>query len=114
MFKVPDWSMINNPYYYKSRDSERLIITVGDSWTYGDSLGKTKVRNGIATGTGDGYTNIMFNNAINSWQGTGFVDTCYGKCYASIIHRNGNFVTFGIVSSGNSMYSDCWYKWSGI
>ena len=47
MFKVPDWSMINNPYYYKSRDSERLIITVGDSWTYGDSLGKTKVRNGI-------------------------------------------------------------------
>ena len=47
MFKVPDWSMINNPYYYKSRDSERLIITAGDSWTYGDSLGKTKVRNGI-------------------------------------------------------------------
>jgi hypothetical protein len=47
MFDVPSWSMINNPYYYKPRDSERLIITVGDSWTYGDSLGKTKVRNGI-------------------------------------------------------------------
>ena len=47
MFNVPDWSMINNPYCYKSRDSDRLIITIGDSWTYGDSLGKTKVRNGI-------------------------------------------------------------------
>jgi hypothetical protein len=47
MFDVPNWSMINNPYYYKSRDSNQLIITVGDSWTYGDSLGKTKVRNGI-------------------------------------------------------------------
>lgn len=47
MFDVPSWSMINNPYYYKSRDSDRLIITVGDSWTYGDSLGKTKVRNGV-------------------------------------------------------------------
>jgi hypothetical protein len=47
MFNVPAWSMVNNPYYYKSRDSDQLIITVGDSWTYGDSLGKTKVRNGI-------------------------------------------------------------------
>jgi hypothetical protein len=47
MFDVPSWSMINNPYYYKPRDSNQLIITVGDSWTYGDSLGKTKVRNGI-------------------------------------------------------------------
>jgi hypothetical protein len=47
MFDVPSWSMIDNPYYYKPRDSNQLIITVGDSWTYGDSLGKTKVRNGI-------------------------------------------------------------------
>lgn len=47
MFDVPQWSMIKNPYYYKSRDSGQLIITVGDSWTYGDSLGKTKVRNGV-------------------------------------------------------------------
>jgi hypothetical protein len=46
MFDVPSWSMVNNPYHYKSRDSDRLIITVGDSWTYGDSLGKTRVRNG--------------------------------------------------------------------
>jgi hypothetical protein len=47
MFNVPKWSMVNNPYHYKSRDGDRLIITVGDSWTYGDSLGKTRVRNGI-------------------------------------------------------------------
>ena len=47
MFDVPEWSMIRNPYYFKSRDSSNLLITVGDSWTYGDSLGKTKVRNGI-------------------------------------------------------------------
>ena len=47
MFNIPQWSMIKNPYHYKSRDSNQLIITVGDSWTYGDSLGSTKVRNGI-------------------------------------------------------------------
>ena len=47
MFDVPDWSMIKNPYYFKSKDSSRLLITVGDSWTYGDSLGKTQVRDGI-------------------------------------------------------------------
>jgi hypothetical protein len=42
--QVPLWSLVKNPYFYKSRDSENLLITVGDSWTWGDSLGKTKVR----------------------------------------------------------------------
>lgn len=47
MFDIPKWSMVNNPFYHKSKDSDVLLITVGDSWTYGDSLGKTKVRNGV-------------------------------------------------------------------
>lgn len=47
MFNVPSWSMIRNPYYFKSRESTDLLITIGDSWTYGDSLGSTRVRNGI-------------------------------------------------------------------
>lgn len=47
MFDIPRWSMIDNPYYYEYKGSDKLLITVGDSWTYGDSLGKTKVRNGI-------------------------------------------------------------------
>lgn len=47
MFEVPAWSMINNPYAYQYNGQESLLITVGDSWTYGDSLGKTKVRNGV-------------------------------------------------------------------
>lgn len=47
LFNVPDWSMIKNPFHYRSRDSDQLLITAGDSWTYGDSLGKTRVRNGI-------------------------------------------------------------------
>lgn len=47
MFDVPRWSMIKNPYYFKSIDSKSLLITAGDSWTYGDSLGKTRVRNGV-------------------------------------------------------------------
>lgn len=47
MFDIPKWSMVKNPYYNLGRESDELVITVGDSWTYGDSLGKTKVRNGI-------------------------------------------------------------------
>lgn len=51
MFEVPKWSMIDNPYSYVHRPTDvkltKLLITVGDSWTYGDSLGRTKVRNGI-------------------------------------------------------------------
>lgn len=46
LFNVPEWSRIQNPYHYVDRGSRELVVTVGDSWTYGDSLGKTKVRNG--------------------------------------------------------------------
>jgi len=47
MFDVPKWSMISNPFAYVHRPTDTMLITIGDSWTYGDSLGKTKVRNGI-------------------------------------------------------------------
>jgi Phage T4 tail fibre len=64
-----------------------------------------KVRNGIAIGNGDSYTSQYFNNAINSWYGTGFVDTCNKRCYCSIDHRTGNFYTLGFFSAGNSVYT---------
>jgi hypothetical protein len=43
---IPKWSQVNNPYHYRCVNSEQLLITVGDSWTYGDSLGQTRVRDG--------------------------------------------------------------------
>jgi hypothetical protein len=46
MFEVPNWSRVNNPYHSVSRNSSQMLITAGDSWTYGDSLGDTKVRLG--------------------------------------------------------------------
>ena len=64
-----------------------------------------KVRNGIATGNGDEYTSQYFNNAINSWYGTGFVNTYNKNCYATIDHRTGNFYTFGFFSAGNCVYT---------
>jgi len=47
LFDVPQWSLVNNPFYQYDRGSQHTLITVGDSWTWGDSLGKTKVRNQI-------------------------------------------------------------------
>lgn len=47
LLDIPNWSMIKNPFHYLSRDSGDLLITVGDSWTYGDSLGATRVRDGV-------------------------------------------------------------------
>ena len=46
MFNIPAWSLTKNVYHYHNNNSPRLLITVGDSWTWGDSLGKTKVRIG--------------------------------------------------------------------
>jgi lysophospholipase L1-like esterase len=42
--KIPKWSRVSTPFYFKDRQSSRLLITVGDSWTWGDSLGNTKAR----------------------------------------------------------------------
>lgn len=47
LLSIPKWSRVQNPYHYLDRSSRDLVITVGDSWTYGDSLGRTKVRNGV-------------------------------------------------------------------
>jgi hypothetical protein len=44
IFNIPSWSRVRNPCHYVDRHSDRMIITVGDSWTYGDSLGNTCVR----------------------------------------------------------------------
>ena len=46
IFTIPTWSQVRNPCHYQNRQSNSMIITVGDSWTYGDSLGKTCVREG--------------------------------------------------------------------
>jgi len=69
-FKVPDWSMINNPYSYVHRDNNALLITVGDSWTYGDSLGNTKVRDGVDDvdyRLAHIYGNIMSEDMNTAW-----------------------------------------------
>jgi lysophospholipase L1-like esterase len=47
LFDIPPWSRIDNPYSYVKNTGPGLLITVGDSWTYGDSLGRTRVRDGI-------------------------------------------------------------------
>ena len=64
-----------------------------------------KCSNGIATGTGENsdpafYPYEAIDLAINSWNYTGFVDTCYKTCNLSIDHRTGDLNTVGNVSSG--------------
>jgi hypothetical protein len=53
------------------------------------------VKNGLARGTADGATLSSFNTAINSWYGTGFVDTCFKKCNCVINNRTGDITTNG-------------------
>ncbi len=57
--------------------------------------------NGLARGTGDSASYTTFNNAINSWYGTGFVDTCFKTCKCVINHRTGDISTQGTVSTPN-------------
>jgi hypothetical protein len=43
----------------------------------------------------------MFNQAIMSWWGTGFVDSVFKKCLAFIDHRTGNFFTKGLIQAND-------------
>lgn len=56
--------------------------------------------NGIFSGTGDNATASLFNTAIGSWNGTGFIDTCFKVCYIYFDHRAGkiNATTFNAAS----------------
>jgi hypothetical protein len=70
MYKVPAWSLVNNPYYYRFKDSGNLLITIGDSWTYGDSLGNTKVREGrddTAYRQDKIFGNLLSNTIKSNW-----------------------------------------------
>jgi hypothetical protein len=71
-FSIPDWSRIQNPYHYVDRSSRELVITVGDSWTYGDSLGTTKVRNGVDDT--DYRLNHVYGNVLTEQLGTDWMN----------------------------------------
>jgi hypothetical protein len=86
----------------------------GGNYFDATAITNPKVLNGIATGTADGNNYYLFNNAINSWWGTGFVDTCNRRCYASIDHRTGNFITYGFLSAGNNVYTPTITGTSGL
>jgi Phage T4 tail fibre len=66
---------------------------------YSIAISNPKIYNGIASGTGDGYGFSTFNNAINAWYATGFINTCDKNCNAYINHRTGDFVTNGAITA---------------
>ena len=67
------------------------------------AISTPKVTNGISNGTGDEATYEVFNNAINSWFGTGFVNTYNKVCNVVINHRSGNIKTKGTVIAENGV-----------
>jgi Phage T4 tail fibre len=85
---------LSNPYYVGGENS------TFDS----TAISTPKVKNGIASGTGDGSTYSVFNNAINSWYSTGFINTYNNTCNAIINHRTGAFITNGDINTNGTVY----------
>jgi Phage T4 tail fibre len=77
----------------------------GHNYFDSSAITSPKVNNGIATGNADGASTSVFNNAINSWYGTGFIDTCNKACNAVINHRTGEFFTNGNITSNGVIYT---------
>lgn len=42
---APEWSFLESCYDARLESHDTLLITIGDSWTWGDSLGQAKARN---------------------------------------------------------------------
>lgn len=79
---APAWSFLNSCFDARLESHDTLLITVGDSWTWGDSLGKTKARdsqddpeyrlnhvygNLIARQLNADWINIAIPGESNSW-----------------------------------------------
>jgi hypothetical protein len=72
---------LNDPYLYLDRNSDCLIITVGDSWTWGDSLGT------LALDPLKDDKEARFNNL-------------YGRVISD--YHNADWLNFGICAAGNA------------
>ena len=79
---TPPWSFLENSADARLESSDTLLITVGDSWTWGDSLGRAKARessddpeyrlahvygNLIAEQLNADWINIAIPGESNSW-----------------------------------------------
>ena len=82
---------------FKSNSPTSHYCLGGDNYFDSTAITAPKVNNGIASGTADGASFSTFNNAINSWFGTGFIDTFNETCNAVINHRTGDISTNGTV-----------------
>ena len=82
-------------------------FSISNNAAAGTTYNSTAITNpvqthGIGIATGDGGTTFStFNQAIYSWYGTGFIDTCFKVCNAVINHRTGDFLTNGIITCAN-------------
>ena len=87
-----------------STGSNSYYVGGNNSSSDATAITNPKVQNGIASGTGDGATLSVFNNAINSWYCTGFVDTCYKTCKTIINHRTGEISTPALKGTNGLQY----------
>ena len=73
---------------YSLSPSTAFAIGSGNNF-HSTAISAPPTMNGIWSGTGDNVTSSTFNLAIGSWNGIGFVDTCYKACYIYMDLRNG-------------------------
>lgn len=81
------------------------ISSFGNAVYDSSAITNPRIPNGISSGTGDGSSNTLFNNAILSWGTTGFVDTSGHACNTWINHRNGNISTLGNITGNNATFN---------
>lgn len=62
--EIPSWSNVRTNLHEDIVGHDRLLITVGDSWTWGDSLGGSKAR--MSADTGSKRLNLTYGRALQS------------------------------------------------
>lgn len=98
-FEVYNGSIVGSPIF---RPTGNASYGLGDNVFNPTCILNPLTINGMTNGTANGASYSNFNLAINSWFGTGFVDTSSKKCMMVIDHRSGNIATQGSISlSGN-------------
>ena len=100
---APEWSFLDSSYDARLESRDTLLITIGDSWTWGDSLGQTKARESRddpAYRLGHVYGNLIAEHLDSDWINIAIP----GESNTWIIEQAENILNPDIINSYKKVY----------
>ena len=100
----PDLTKINNSSWYHEQviGSECLLICLGDSWTWGDSLGKSRLYKGIDDA--EHRLSNIYGHHLSTYLNSDFLNVANPGCSNYTIYKNLNLILPQVTPNYKQIY----------